>query len=380
MQKSFFVLTMLLLGSRGVAFADPQTIIAAREQQLGIANTDMYTFIQWRDILATIEEQCAFEAIELALQYEDTIQDKLTDYYNARSSADVLAHSWDIYEHINRVQDDIRNYSPKNYCALKHIFYRTQDFLRDKHMAVLEDIGIMKDFEGFSDLIYGYQTKLEYLDALIERNQKYPGLLGTKLVFTYLNGDFKQDLSNGERELLDRIQALMEVMVAEALYSLLQEWVFTQADIDILKNKVTFQFVESCDVFHGKYEIKETLTSQWEHVKYDTEQLLLKINYCTNFFVLRDLEHIFQKIITHELAHHFYYYHDTDVDAFHDICWVDEDTKNGQCKSSDYVSEYAQTLAVEDYAEQFMHRFLGIIPVKNTIINQKTAHFSQMIK
>lgn len=380
MQKSFFLFAMLLLGSRWVAFADPQTIVTAREQQLWIAQTDMYTFIQWSDILATIEQQCPFDAIELALEYENTIQDKLTDYYNGWSSADVLAHSWDIYEHISRVHDNFRNSSPKNYCTLKHIFYRTQDFLRDKHMSELDDTGIMKDFEGFSDLIYGYQTKLEYLDALIERNQKYPGLLGTKLVFTYLNGDFKQDLSNGERELLDRIQALMEVMVAEALYSLLQEGVFTQADIDILKNKVTFQFVESCDVFHGKYEIKETLTSQGEHVKYDTEQLLLKINYCTNFFVLRDLEHIFQKIITHELAHHFYYYHDTDVDAFEDICRVDEDTKNGQCKSTDYVSEYAQTLAVEDYAEQFMHWFLGIIPMRNTIIDQKSAHFANMIK
>jgi hypothetical protein len=380
MKKYFLLGSMFLFGSCGVAFADPQTIIQAREQQLWIAQTDMYTFIQWSDILATIEEQCAFESIDHAMEYERYIEDKLTDYYNGRSHADILAHSRDIYEHIGRAQDQIRNYSPNTYCALKHIFYKTQGFLRDKHMNVLEDTGIIKDFEWFSDLIYGYQTKLEYLDALIERNERYANLLGTKLTFTYINGDFKKGMSDSERELIDRIQALMEVMVAEALYDLLQEDVFTQADIDELKNKITFQFVESCDVFHGKYEIKETLTSQWVHVSYDTEQLLLKINYCTNFFVLRDLEHIFQKIVTHELAHHFYYYHDTQREAFEDICRTDSDTKSGKCKASDYVSEYAQTLAVEDYAEHFMHWFLWIVTNKSAIIDQKTTHFVNAIK
>lgn len=380
MQKSFFILIVSLFASWGVTFADPQTIIMAREQQLGIAQTDMYTFIQGDDIIATIEEQCPFESIKQALDYESRIENKLTKMYNSYTSADILAHSRDIYEHINRAQDTYRNRKPSTYCAIKHIFYKTQDFLRAKHLQILEETWIMKDFEWFSDTIYGYQTKTAYLDALIERNQKYPGLLKTKLTYTYLNGDFKKNMTDTQRGIIDRIQALMELMVAESAYNLLDAWVLNQDDIDILKNKITFQFVESCDVFHGKYEIKETLTSEGVHVNYDTEQLLLKINYCTNFFVLRDLEHIFEKIITHELWHHFYYYHDTNSKAFENICWSDGDTKNTSCQANDFVSEYAQTLAVEDYAEQFMHWFLGIIPIKNTIIDQKTAHFVNLTK
>lgn len=380
MQKSFFILIVSLFASCGAAFADPQTIIMAREQQLGIAQTDMYTFIQGDDIIATIEEQCPFESIKQALDYESRIENKLTKMYSSYTAAELLAHSRDIYEHINRAQDTYKNRKPSTYCALKHIFYKTQDFLRAKHLQILEETWIMKDFEWFSDAIYGYQTKTAYLDALIERNQKYPGLLKTKLTYTYLNGDFKKNMTDAQRGIIDRIQALMELMVAESVYNLLDAWVLNQDDIDILKNKITFQFVESCDVFHGKYEIKETLTSEWVHVNYDTEQLLLKINYCTNFFVLRDLEHIFEKIVTHELGHHFYYYHDTNTQAFENICWSDGDTKNGSCQANDFVSEYAQTLAVEDYAEHFMHWFLGIIPTKNTIIDQKTAHFVNLTK
>lgn len=103
----------------------------------------------------------------------------------------------------------------------------------------------------------------------------------------------------------------------------------------------------------------------------------MKVNLCGNYFVLRDLDIIFEKIVTHELAHHFYYYHDTKRFSFEDICWKNDTVKRAECSSKDFVTEYAQTLSTEDYAEHFMYRFLDLIDESTSIIERKSAHFEQ---
>ena len=55
----------------------------------------------------------------------------------------------------------------------------------------------------------------------------------------------------------------------------------------------------------------------------------LKVNICGNFFVLRDLDQTYEKIITHELGHHFYYYHDrVGHEDFEGICREDTQKQN----------------------------------------------------
>lgn len=86
---------------------------------------------------------------------------------------------------------------------------------------------------------------------------------------------------------------------------------------------------------------------------------------------------IFSKIVTHELAHHFYYYHDDAVEDFETICWSDFSERNERCTAQDFVSDYAQTASVEDYAEHFMYRYLDLPISENTILNEKTNYFQQ---
>lgn len=86
---------------------------------------------------------------------------------------------------------------------------------------------------------------------------------------------------------------------------------------------------------------------------------------------------IFSKIVVHELAHHFYYYHDDAVEEFEEICRTDFSERNGRCMAQDFVSDYAQTASVEDYAEHFMYRYLDLPIGNNAILNQKTSHFER---
>jgi len=101
------------------------------------------------------------------------------------------------------------------------------------------------------------------------------------------------------------------------------------------------------------------------------------VNLCGNYFVLRDIDLIFEKIVTHELAHHFYYYRDTKAGAFEDLCWKSDTVRNTACKSNDFVTEYAQTLSTEDYAEHFMYRFLKLVDNNTAILQGKTDHFEE---
>jgi hypothetical protein len=77
------------------------------------------------------------------------------------------------------------------------------------------------------------------------------------------------------------------------------------------------------------------------------------------------------------MGHHFYFYHDDAVEQFETICWNDKTTRNHRCSDGDFVSDYARTLAEEDYAEHFMYWFLERPVPLTPIIQQKFEHFNE---
>ena len=104
-----------------------------------------------------------------------------------------------------------------------------------------------------------------------------------------------------KKELWERSKAVMQLSLYKSLYKLTQAHIFDDTDIRILKDKTILEYVNNCQVINGRYDIKETLKSNGEHVKYETDALHLKVNVCGNFFILRDLDKTYEKIITHEL-------------------------------------------------------------------------------
>jgi hypothetical protein len=169
----------------------------------------------------------------------------------------------------------------------------------------------------------------------------------------------------------------METTIYKVLYDLQQADLFDANDISVLEDKIIFEYVEACGMVNGKYEIKETLTSKGEHISFATEALHLRVNLCPNFFVIRDLPTIYEKIVTHEFGHHFYYYHDyPSYEAFEDICRTSIEQQKDMCNEDDFVSDYAQTLSVEDYAEHFMYWFLDLLPDHpSSHLQAKANHF-----
>ncbi len=383
--KIFFaqvVISGLLFAPVAWFASSVKTALGDLEIKSGVESTDMYTFINARELSQTLNKECSRDDIGRAQNYIDNIKKNVWKQYKILNNAAMLKNSWRLYNAIDAAQTRADKLNDADYCTLKYTFYSIQDRLRNEHIAKLEETDLIKDFGGFgsSDNIYGVQTKLDLLDIMIEENKKYKDKVGVDIAFKRLNNSFKDSLSDDAKSILNKTEVLMALTVYKSLYKLTQAWLFDKSDIEILKDKVDFEFVDSCQAFHGKYELKETIDGNWHHVSYDTNWLHLKVNMCGNYFVLRDIDTIFEKIVTHELGHHFYYYKDTKAGEFGDICRKSSTVRNSACKDSDFVTDYAQTLSTEDYAEHFMYLFLNLIKNNNKILQKKTDHFAQFYK
>ena len=87
--------------------------------------------------------------------------------------------------------------------------------------------------------------------------------------------------------------------------------------------------------------------------------MTLTVSTCTTVgFILQKLR-LSRLIVIHELGHHVWWYKDPEVTRFTQICRSDDKRMNGRCTPRDFVSEYAQTSAEEDYAEHFQQRFIN---------------------
>ncbi|USN55562.1 MAG: hypothetical protein H6765_03025 [Candidatus Peribacteria bacterium] len=291
------------------------------EKTYDALSSPMYTMIYNDELLRALESVCDEKAISRASTYAQAISAAFNEQKMRLNDAEELDLTFQWYNTLVARQNQALIYDDATFCSLKYVLYYLQDYLREWHMDVLDRNGLFKDFDAFSSSLYGPELKQDLMEMLLKRTKQYPDLLGKDLDIRIVNEGFAEKLSENKQELLTSITALMTNTVYKVLYDLIQAKVMTTDDADLLMGKIKMEYVDSCDVFHGKYEIKETLDGNGTHIDYETQSLSLKLNFCTNYFVLRDLDKIFEKIVAHELAHHFYYYHDDQSDEFLAICW-----------------------------------------------------------
>jgi hypothetical protein len=249
--------------------------------------------------------------------------------------------------------------------------------MREIHLDYMEDTGLINEFAGVNELdinINAFDAKSGLLDLHRRKYASALSRLGTIIQPTILNPEFLDTLTPQQEVLTQKAQQLMQAMIAQTMIDFKERKFLSQAEINDLSTKIQFEYVAACGVFHGKYELKQvfrgdTLVSQ------DPNSLTLKINLCPSFFVIRDLPDIYSKIITHELGHHIYYFTDQDSDQFKNMCRSGDENRTGACTNNDFVTAYAQTSALEDYAEHFMHWFIGLNIANRLILNEKNAHF-----
>ena len=219
--------------------------------------------------------------------------------------------------------------------------------------------------------VHWADIKIELLDGYIEELQWYEDELGMVIAFD----DWYDLVTNdaNRSQIWIKSERIMKLTVYKALVELRRSWLFSDEDIKELHDKFKLNMHLSCDSFHGNYKVTETLDHHGSHVSFETNEVPLDVNVCGNYFLLKDLPFHFYKIVVHEMWHHFYYYGDRVWNSdFESICRSAQ-----ECSADDFVSQYATTNPVEDYAEHFMYRFLNLIPWNTDVLQKKTAHFER---
>lgn len=365
----------------GAIYATPLDDISAVESQTTIAQDDLYLINYYDDLIKTVVASCPESDIALGITRADEIQSKLITLHQSYSLGEQLNHTIHLHDSLAALQSQwLQNLSPQRYCALKYIVYSIQSRARDTHLSVMTDTGIIKDFERFAPWwpIHGYDIKEELMLWYIQDRSRYKDLLWVTLEFQ----KWKQiaGIDYPSIDLMKHSKELMKLTVYKTLYDLRERGLFDDADIQELQDKIRLDMQLSCGTFHGNYSVKENFIN-WKHESFEVQSIPLNVNVCGNYFLLHQLPHHYLKIVTHELAHHYYYFHDNDHHhTYENICRKDTFAKKGGCTDDDFVTDYAQTQAAEDYAEHFMHWFLGDIPDTNSgIISKKTTYFENKI-
>lgn len=176
----------------------------------------------------------------------------------------------------------------------------------------------------------------------------------------------------------------MKTLIDKTIYKvydrMYHEGMLQDTDITQLKNTTIVQYTPGCSDFHGLYRIKQTFDQHGKKVKQQVQEMKVLLNVCYNYHIIQDIQQVFEKIVVHELGHHMYYRKDRDTTRYNSICRSDINKRNNNCKNTDFVSDYARTNALEDYAEQFMYSYLDIAPTTTPILQQKDNYFKDLIK
>jgi hypothetical protein len=249
------------------------------------------------------------------------------------------------------------------------------DYVRDLHIALLESSNIIKDFEAIDiKELYGAKVKLWLIQEAAKKLEKYDWIFGG-LSFSITNPQLIAKEQGEKKELINALTTLMKRTILKSLSDLKEKWLLQDADIEQFRNKMNLEYVYSCSNFHGSYRMKEVYTSTRVLVSQHVEQMKILVNVCYNYHILGDIAWLFEKIVIHELGHHMYYQKDKGNSAFTTICWTDVKTKKSECKKEAFVSAYAMSSALEDYAEQFMYSYLWLWTTKNPFLIQKDEYF-----
>lgn len=339
---------------------------------------DMYLTYYFYDYLKLIWDVCPASDIESAKGYVEMMKNNLWSKYGKMSTAKQLKATFDMYAHLMRVHPRLDVLPAEYYCILKYTIAGIQERLRDLHIWHMETTGIIKDFDWFtvSGPIHGFDIKNELLDEHIHALSMYENSFWDEMRLVKRN-DFRSE--NDQRSTIaQKSERIMVLSVYKALSKLIEKWLLDSEDISQLSGKITLWMEASCSTFHGNYTVTETLNHHWEHISYNVDNLPVDVNVCGNYFMLQELPDFFYKIVVHELGHHFYYFHDRlGNQNFTNIC---RSGGANSCQQTDFVSNYAQTIGEEDYAEHFMHRFLDLDDDHSETIRRKSAHFEAFVK
>ena len=143
---------------------------------------------------------------------------------------------------------------------------------------------------------------------------------------------------------------LADEYIQKEIWKLLDRNFLTKEDLKILDDKIVLNYNKTCA--NTKWAFHMLQSSDWKQKIF--KSIILNVNLCDNKSFIQNYTNYIRQIFIHEISHYIYMFIDTWTANFDKICW---DTAKG-CSSENFVSNYANSNAAEDYAESFAYWYL----------------------
>lgn len=311
----------------------------------------LYTFIQDKELLAWAQAVCSTYALEIGDRFGVKLSELIDARFSRLSDAEMLLESLELRNRVHAMHQRLpRQLSDDDLCIRKILMYMLQKHLRKRHIQLIEQEGLIDDFNTVDPPLRAVELKEQVLQALIDQTRR---LSSREIKTTVVNPEFLQTLSSDERLLAERSREVMVVALASVLDEFVQKWWFTEDDVNMLADVVVLEYTADCWSVAGKYEVSYQVDKNWQKKNVRTTALHLTVSTCTKIWFVVQKLWLSRLIAMHELGHHVWWYKDPSPEQFTNLCWKDEQTRNDRCVERDFVSAYAQTAPQEDYAEHF---------------------------
>lgn len=377
---SLFIFTCLVLISSTISIADASVLhdqFVAMESSLKFDEQTLYTFIQDRQLLEWAERLCNPDDFELWKKLWEKITAILEERYLDESDASMLIESLDLRNRVHAMHGFLPvDMSDTSLCMRKVVMYLLQQDLRIRHITVIDEEWLIGDFNDANPPLLAVPLKVAILETLLNQSR---GVRSPTIKYTIKNPEFLDRLSDSQRQIAKLSAQVMERAIKDVLLLFLKKWLFTQTDIDRIRDKFVFEWTENCSAVAGRYEVQYEIDRQWKRRNTKTSEIHLTVSACTNIWFVLQKYDLAKLIVIHELGHHTRRYKDQDTTDFTTLCRNSDGSRNDRCVARDFVSDYAQTAPEEDYAEHFQQWVIRRRD-RSGFIDDKLNYFEELFK
>ena len=330
--SSCFALTSTDMSNQTVDYTTSKDIFESDEvikSTTNVENNLINIEVPFREIYSIYRTKCS----EISIQEANEKIESIKELWNNNSkfenrSLDLSNKYIKIQSMLSAVNTDDKD----SFCTQKYLLYNMLEETQNQYIKLTN-----------SKLIK--YTKLQDSSNIVQNTVVKVHSAPTPIKYVNLVNRTK-DLNNEELDYAN----LADEYIQKEIWKLLERNFLTQEDLKILDNKIVLNYNKTCA--NTKWAFHMLQSSDWKQKVF--KSIILNVNLCDNKSFIQNYTNYIRQIFIHEISHYIYMFRDTWTANFDKICW---DTAKG-CSSENFVSNYANSNAAEDYAESFAYWYL----------------------
>lgn len=343
-----------------INFTTLKDALAYLENKVNIPNATIYDPIDYQILKDTLNHYCPeYVSKNIDQRIQEIIAQNLSWVSQQKiKRLSALSKIFDIYKK-HAMQTGETEIDTDKLCQQKYIDYALTAEAKKQFTAILDKADLIKTQNSVFDSINRKNDTILWplLDGQItaaksgNNTQGKLDIKNQKLYATYYkDGSYSKNIS-------EKIVQLSDIIIATSIQKLQNMRVLTPTDINTLKNKITVQYIPDCRETKWSTTVEETVEgTNNKRITVNVQNITLNVNICFNYQYIQNIKNYIEQITIHELGHYVYYIKDTTPQTFQKIC---RKTNKASCPKTDFFSKYSQSWPEEDYAEVFLHRYLG---------------------